>query len=115
MATSLPSVTIPFNTWVDIYAETGITVGAQLIIQNIGSSEAKLVESATEPTSEPATEPTAEPTTEPTVEPASEPATEPTPNPTEEAPTETTPEPAPATTANLLIDTVDWSFVFSQA
>lgn len=49
MATSLPSVRLPANTWVDIYDETGITAGTQLIIQNSGSSEVILVESATEP------------------------------------------------------------------
>lgn len=51
MATSLPSVTIPLNTWVDLYAETGIPVGTQIIVQNIGSSEAVLTESATIPNS----------------------------------------------------------------
>lgn len=50
MATSLPSVTIPLNTWVDLYSDTGISIGTQLIIQNIGSSEAILVESASQPT-----------------------------------------------------------------
>ena len=51
MATSLPSVTIPINTWVDLYDATGIVAGTQLIIQNIGSSEVILVESSTQPTS----------------------------------------------------------------
>lgn len=50
MATSLPPVTIPKNTWVDLYDATGITIGVQLIIQNTGSSESKLVESLAEPT-----------------------------------------------------------------
>lgn len=49
MATSLPSVAIPSNVWVDLYAETGIVVGTQLIIQNIGSSEAILSESVAKP------------------------------------------------------------------
>lgn len=49
MATSLPPVTIPPNTWVDLYDETSIIVGTQIIIQNTGSSEALLSESATEP------------------------------------------------------------------
>ncbi len=49
MAQSLPIVNLPVEKWVDIYADTGITVGTKLIIQNTGSSEVKLVESATEP------------------------------------------------------------------
>lgn len=49
MATSLPSVPLPRNTWVDLYAATGITVGSQIIIQNIGSSEAYLSESVASP------------------------------------------------------------------
>ena len=51
MATSLPSVLIPPNQWVDLYAATGISVGTQIIVQNIGSSEADLTESAAEPIS----------------------------------------------------------------
>ena len=50
MSTSLPSVVLPRNVWVDLYAETGIVLGTQLIIQNIGKDEAILTESATEPT-----------------------------------------------------------------
>ncbi len=49
MATSLTPVTVPKNTWVDIYAASGITPGTQMIIQNTGSSEAKLYESAVQP------------------------------------------------------------------
>lgn len=49
MATSLPSVSLPQGVWVDLYSETGISLGTQLIIQNIGSSNAKLTESASEP------------------------------------------------------------------
>lgn len=49
MATSLAPVSIPEGTWVDLYAATGITAGIQLIIQNTGSGDSRLVESATEP------------------------------------------------------------------
>lgn len=49
MATSLPSVTIPPNTWVDLYDATGIAGATQIIVNNIGSAEAELTESATEP------------------------------------------------------------------
>lgn len=51
MATSLTPVTLPANTWIDLYDDTGISVGVQLIIQNIGSDEARLSESAVEPIS----------------------------------------------------------------
>ncbi|PHS02417.1 MAG: hypothetical protein COA78_21085 [Blastopirellula sp.] len=51
MSTSLPPVVLSRNVWVDLYAETGITAGTQLIIQNIGKDEVVLTESATQPTS----------------------------------------------------------------
>ena len=51
MATSLPSVVIPSNTWVDLYSETGIVVGTRLVVQNIGSADAILSESAAQPVS----------------------------------------------------------------
>lgn len=50
MATSLPPIKIKPNLWYDVYAETGITVGTQLIIQNTGENSVLLTESATEPT-----------------------------------------------------------------
>jgi hypothetical protein len=49
MATSLPNVNITSNTWVDLYTETGITTGTQLIIQNIGTSDCRLVEASSQP------------------------------------------------------------------
>ena len=49
MATSLTPVELPRNTWVDIYDATGILAGTQVIIQNTGSSEVDLTESATQP------------------------------------------------------------------
>ena len=51
MATSLPRVTIPANTWVDLYDATGISVGTQLIIQNTGRDQARLSESSGIPAS----------------------------------------------------------------
>lgn len=51
MATSLLPVTLPGNTFVDLYAATGIVVGTKLLIQNTGSSEALLTESLAEPSS----------------------------------------------------------------
>lgn len=50
MATSTPPVTLPSNTWIDIYDATGISVGTQVTIQNTGSNVTLLSESATEPT-----------------------------------------------------------------
>jgi len=49
MATSLPQVVLPSKIWVDLYAATGITLGTQLIIQNTGGNEARLVESLAQP------------------------------------------------------------------
>lgn len=51
MSTSLPPVVLPRNVWVDLYAETGITPGTSIIIQNTGKDEAILTESATKPIS----------------------------------------------------------------
>lgn len=48
MATRL-SVKTPIGEWVDLYAETGITAGTQIVVQNIGSSTCFLVDSATQP------------------------------------------------------------------
>ena len=49
MATSLPQVVLPSKTWVDLYDATGITLGTQIIIQNTGGNEARLVESLAQP------------------------------------------------------------------
>ena len=49
MSTSLTPVSIPPDTWVDLYLSTGLNVGAQLIIQNRRTDDVFLTESATEP------------------------------------------------------------------
>lgn len=49
MSQSLPPVKIPSNKWIDLYAATGISVGTQITFQNIGPSEARVTENATEP------------------------------------------------------------------
>ena len=49
MAASLPQVVLPSKEWVDIYADTSITLGTQIIIQNTGGNEARLVESLLQP------------------------------------------------------------------
>ncbi|HHZ70934.1 MAG TPA: hypothetical protein EYN54_11805 [Methylococcaceae bacterium] len=47
----LPPVILNANTWVNVYAETGITVGVKLIIQNNGDNMTILADSLSEPTS----------------------------------------------------------------
>ncbi len=49
MSHSLPSVVLPSRTWVDIYLATGLPTGTKLIIQNLGTSNVRLVESDTKP------------------------------------------------------------------
>ena len=49
MSTSLLPVPLPPETWVDLYSSTGLSVGAQLIIQNRRTDDVFLTESATEP------------------------------------------------------------------
>lgn len=36
MADTLPNIELPPNIWVDLYAATGIAVGTQILVQNIG-------------------------------------------------------------------------------
>lgn len=43
MAQTLPNVILPAGTWVDIYAETGISVGTQIIVENVANSEIRLL------------------------------------------------------------------------
>lgn len=52
MAESLPPVESPQGQWVDLYSSTGIAVGTQLIVQNIGGNNARLSESLSEPASD---------------------------------------------------------------
>jgi len=49
MSTSLLPVSLPADTWVDLYSSTGLSVGAQLIIQNRRTDDVFLTESATLP------------------------------------------------------------------
>ena len=51
MATSSTPVKLIPRVWLDIYAETGISVGTQLTIQNIGAGETRLSESVVSPIS----------------------------------------------------------------
>lgn len=49
MADTLPNVVIPANTWIDLYAQTGITVGTRIRVKLIGGTDVRLVVSATQP------------------------------------------------------------------
>jgi hypothetical protein len=49
MADTLQNINLPINTWVDIYAATGITVGTAISVQNIGVSDVYLTVLTGEP------------------------------------------------------------------
>lgn len=49
MADTLQNITLPSNTWVDLYAATGIAVGTSLIVSNLGTKRVYLAESAATP------------------------------------------------------------------
>ncbi len=49
MADNISNVEIPKNTWVDLYAVTGITVGSQLVVENIGNNDVYLAVQAAQP------------------------------------------------------------------
>lgn len=50
MSDTLPDVTLPAKTPVDLYAATGITVGTKVRVQNITSSDVRVHVGATTPT-----------------------------------------------------------------
>ena len=52
MADTLPNIKLTADVWVDLYAETGISVGTQIIAQNIGVCDVYLASQAAQPTSE---------------------------------------------------------------
>lgn len=49
MADTLPNVTLPANTWIDLYAATGETVGTKLLLQNLGTAGVRLTSKAIAP------------------------------------------------------------------
>ena len=49
MTDTLQNVTLPNDTWVDLYEATGIDVGTQIIVQNVGASPIQLHTKATRP------------------------------------------------------------------
>lgn len=51
MSDTLANTTLPGNTWVDLYADTGISVGTKISVQNIGSNTIKLATKLTAPIS----------------------------------------------------------------
>lgn len=50
MSDTLPDVVLPAKTPVDLYAETGITVGTKVSVQNIASGDVRVHVGAVEPT-----------------------------------------------------------------
>lgn len=49
MADTLANIIIPEKTWVNLYTESGITVGTQLVVQNVGRNEVFLLTAASAP------------------------------------------------------------------
>jgi hypothetical protein len=49
MANLLDPIVVPQGTWVDVYAETGITAGVAIEIQNLTSLRIRAVEYSSEP------------------------------------------------------------------
>ncbi len=52
MADTLENTSLPSDVWVDLYADTGIAVGSQLLVQNIGVCDVYLATQLAEPTDE---------------------------------------------------------------
>jgi hypothetical protein len=46
---TLPNTFLPPGQWVDLYAATGITVGTQIVVQNIGVCDVYLASQSAEP------------------------------------------------------------------
>lgn len=49
MADTLPNIGIPAKQWIDLYAASGITVGTQINVKNLGTGQILLVAQLTEP------------------------------------------------------------------
>ena len=50
MADTLPNISIPEQTWVDLYSASGIAIGTQILVQNIGVCDIYLTSQAAQPT-----------------------------------------------------------------
>lgn len=49
MADTLQNITLPENTWVDVYNASGISVGTAISVQNIGVADVYLTVRSTQP------------------------------------------------------------------
>lgn len=49
MADSLPNITVDSESWIDLYDASGITVGNQLVVQNVGQTRILLHTGASAP------------------------------------------------------------------
>ena len=49
MTDNIPNVPLPANTWIDLYAASGITVGQPLVVENLGVCDIYLAVQETEP------------------------------------------------------------------
>ena len=49
MADTLNNIPLPADTWVDLYAASGITVGLPMVSQNLGGTTIRLTAKATSP------------------------------------------------------------------
>ena len=56
MADTLQNIKLTANTWIDLYAITGIDSGVQIAVQNIGTCDVYLSSNTTQPTSEESTQ-----------------------------------------------------------
>lgn len=52
MPDTLGNIILLANTWTDLYAETGIAVGVQIVVQNIGTCDVYLTTKAGQPDDE---------------------------------------------------------------
>jgi len=52
MSDTLPNIELPAAVWVELYLESHIPAGKQLLVQNIGSCDVYLATSAQQPTDE---------------------------------------------------------------
>ena len=49
MADTIQNIKLTANTWVDLYAASGVTVGVQIVVENLTTIPAKLHASAAQP------------------------------------------------------------------
>lgn len=49
MADTIQNIKLPANTWVDLYTESGLTVGTQITVKNLSVIPLKLHTSASQP------------------------------------------------------------------